>query len=272
MYVPSVGLLRSWEKLYSGFVPGRSSASSFTVPSSFASLLFILNLNYRKNLIVFLLECYIITLTWEGLTLWACLFLSKHLPYLFTCLSRGILGFFFWGWEILEPTVCLWDDSQWRWATEMMLRRRWYHFWAHALGRVRGAGLPGSGAGPAVTTASGGKPERGVREGQGGVIVAAGLLWLLLLPLCDRKQGHQLRERNREKELDAWGERKKKTKKRADTHEHSVGKRTMQKKRVFLEFQRTCRVRGEVFTCTCGSLTAGTRICTTYVGRRRPLE
>ena len=140
----------------------------------------------------------------------------------------------------------------------MMLRRRWYHFWAHALGGVRGAGLPGSGAGPAVTTASGGKPERGVREGQGGVIVAAGLLWLLLLPLCDRKQGHQLRVRNREKELDAWGERKKKTKKRADTHEHSVGKQTMQKKRVFLEFQRTCRVRGEVFTCTCGSLTAGT--------------
>ena len=95
LYVPSVHLFRSLEKLYSGFISGRSNTSSFSFPSSFASLLFILNLNYRKNLIVFLLECYIITLTWEGLILWACLFLSKHLPYLFTCLSRGIFWVFF---------------------------------------------------------------------------------------------------------------------------------------------------------------------------------
>lgn len=62
--VPSVGLFRSLEKLCYGFIFGRSSTFSFSVfPAILASFLFLLNLNYRKNLSVFLLECYIITLT-----------------------------------------------------------------------------------------------------------------------------------------------------------------------------------------------------------------
>lgn len=217
--VPSAGLFRSLEKLCYGFISGRSLLSVFS--QLFLLVFFLLNLNYWKTLTVFLLECYIITLTWEGLTLWGCLFLSKHLPCLFT--EVGEFCFCFCFLRMRDTRACCLPVG---WFSGKASDRDDAQKLIALLGSCPGLGQRGwaprlwSGA----CSHHGFRREDRAERERGEECQCGGSSPDRLCPLCNRKQGHQLRVRNREKELDAWGEREKQKEKELTAMQTVSGK------------------------------------------------